>query len=62
MTRGEYSLPKSVKDLAVQEKKMLKELCENLLETYIVFGAVGSISPSYSNKSAYIIKRVYELS
>jgi hypothetical protein len=50
VVRGDYSLPKSVKDLAVNEKQKLKELCGDLLETYKVFGAVGNISPNYVNK------------
>ena len=32
------------------------------METYIVFGAVGQISPLYGDKQSYVIKRVYELS
>ena len=61
VSKDDYCLPKSVKELAVKEKQTLKELCHNLSLTYDIFGAVGQINPAYSGKESYVIKRVTKL-
>jgi hypothetical protein len=55
------NVPYQVKGLDQASMARLKAMCNELMESYHVFGSVSCLSHKYANKELYVIKRLWRL-